>query len=131
MIDNIIELVVGDPDKDGHNISEVTCIKSNLSKLDVINAYESGSELLGFNFTQKYCIDYDDRSVPTEILDKLISKGFDIDSIDGPYDDVYHVYGEDFTKIYLFICQIGNPDFRYEIVQGQKIDIGGYGCPYA
>lgn len=42
-------------------------------------------------------------------------------------DDV-HLWGESYLSIYLFVCALGNKDFRYELTdKAAELDIGGYG----
>lgn len=121
---HIVQLTVGDWSDDGHGKVDNTLVKSNLNKDDVLKAYKDGCKVCGFDIT-KYCEDYEDNSVPMELIRKVPPKI--LDSLYEETDEEYGATSEDFAQIYLWICKQGNPNFVYKVFVPKEIHIGGYG----
>jgi len=127
----IVDLIVGDWSSDGHGRTEKISIKSNLNKSQIQDAYKKGVEISGVNLEQ-VCCEYEGTKVPREIYEKLTTAGMYNDDvfeneIDEDGDGDLYINAQDFAFIYLFLVELGNPTFRYKIIQPEKINIGGYG----
>lgn len=133
-----LNLTVGDWSKDGHSITENFHIQSNLSAGDFQNALRKGYDIIferdpAKNGNQFHlCEEYEDSFLKKEDLDR-ISKHFDVMKLlydEEPYvnenGDV-SIYSDDYVLISLEIAKVGNPYFRYKVVELPNIPIGGYG----
>ena len=132
-MDNLIRLVVGDWSGDGHNITDTSFMKSNLTYIEISSAYRKGSEILGFNLKEDCCHEYEDSLLLGEHIFALRANGIDI-KFDGRHEDPMEdeeegvrLMSEEFVEIYLEICKLGNPDFKYEIFRINDVNVGGYG----
>lgn len=130
MLNYFINLKIGDYSFDGHCQTGVISIMSSLSKEQIVEAYNEGCKILGFDFITDYCSEYEDNKFPENKLNVLKSFGFE-----GLYEEKfedeedYRIYNDDFYNIYLFFVRIGNKNFQCEIINDLKctINIGGYG----
>lgn len=143
----IINLIMGDPSGDGHGNIQYISIKSNLNKNAIQTAYEKGTKLLGFDFVDKVCADYEDNFLHKEEMNKLVKHGFNVDDLGSItsyekkealnfikndemfYSNHLRLWTDSFSNIYLFIAKLGNKNFKYKILDenDSSIDIGGYG----
>lgn len=129
---NIISLVVGDMGGDGHEKIKKRYYRTNLPKQEVKDAYNKGVELLGIDIT-KYCQEYEDNSVPKEIIDKLLEKGFESEDLDladidiDSEEDRHHIYYTVYLDIWEFIAKAGASNLILEKIPDNDINIGGYG----
>ena len=130
-MNSLINLVVGDWSHDGHGITDTTLIRSNRNYDDLIKAYKAGCEIVGFEL-DNICRSYDDGELPVDNAEMLRDAGFDLNTLEGyeGVDEAIYITSEDFTIIYLAICQMGDPKFLYEYVTAYPIHIGGYGLFY-
>lgn len=126
----IIELEVGDWSNDGHNQSNVISIRSNLSPQQVSESYSTGCLKVGFNFIEDYCVEYEDQQIPKKVLESIPNFDCEVQQVDSYDDDNYSMYHDSWVNVYLLICKLGNPDFEYELIKGERIPIGGYGLYY-
>ncbi len=130
---HMINLVVGDWSHDGHSMTEQATIKCNLEKKDLEKAYEKGSKKVGFDLTEEVCADYEDMSMPAEIVEKLKAAGIDALEYaekDEDEEDLSFAYNwEAFVELWLRIARLGNPELKYEMSSSESpnINIGGYG----
>lgn len=125
---NTINLVLGDWSHDGHGKSETVTIETNLTVKQIANAYKKGSKKIGFDLTEEVASEYEDSSLPIDVVDSLNDAGFDVEKEVGMYNDELDSLDTDnFVKIYLFIVGVGAPSFKYKIVHNVDINIGGYG----
>lgn len=129
---HMINLVVGDWSHDGHNMTEQSTIKCNLTKKDLEKAYKKGCKKVGFDLTEEVCADYEDMSVSDDVIEKL--RAADIkpeDFIENDDDDgwSFSYNWEAFTELWLRIAKLGNPDLEFEMCSNDSpnINIGGYG----
>lgn len=133
-MNNIITLVVGDPSGDGHRETDTFTIKTNLSKQELTKAYEKGSKLLGFDFKEHICCEYEDSILPEEELNILLGKDLILKDIVDDYflqkyknSGILNLDSDSYTNIFLFIVKLGNSEFEYTYEKLPTIDIGGYG----
>jgi hypothetical protein len=127
-----IELVLGDWSRDGHNQTESFMILSSLDCGSLERAYKKGSKLVGFNLSEQVCHGYEDNEIDNDHLDKLISLGFNASILEQyeycKYTNVpIQLSTNDFYMIYMFIARLGNPELKYESLDSESINIGGYG----
>ncbi len=127
---HIINLVIGDWSKDGHNQTETVTISSNLSKKDVEKAFLNGLKKLGFEPGERHhrCYlpiaeDYEDNSLDESVATVLEANGLNVSEL----TEDSGLWTDGYLKIWFFVTKLGNPDFEYEIVDGADINIGGYG----
>lgn len=124
-----ITLVVGDWSGDGHEKTEKISVVCSHSSKELEEAYNKGTEKLGFNFTQTVAVEYEDNKLYAKEIKLLRANGIDMEFEDGE-DENGNVclMVDDFWNLYLAICKLGNPKIEYkEGKQKQKINIGGYG----
>ena len=121
---HIIDLVVGDWSGDGHCQTATISIRSNLSKQELLYAYEKGQKISGIG---EICEEYEDTAVSKEVLETLFSLGVPDDLFVIEEDDVAYISTDEYVFIYLFIAGLGTPHFKYEFVENDRINIGGYG----
>lgn len=123
-MDNIITLTCGDWSNDGHGRTSSGTIRANLCQNDIVKAYKKGAKIIGVDISSDLCKDYQDNAFPEKAKQKYASQGMDFSEYDG---EGGYLYPELFTKLYLFTVQVGNPEFKYEVVGDSEITIGGYG----
>lgn len=125
----IVNLIIGDSSNDGHGNSIIVTIESNLSITDLKSAFQKGSEYIGIDLYAVDC-DYQDPFISFEDQEVLEKAGFKFPEII-EYDPDYGngINTNVYTEIWLFIVKVGNPNFKYKIVNSDLsiIDIGGYG----
>ena len=144
-LDHKIRLCVGDWSHDGHNQVENIYINANVFIEDLESAYKLGAEKIGVDITRDLCNEYDDNKIEFSVLEKFALHGFkpSMINIDVEPDDIYcggeNVDGDgfdplridstEFTQLWLFTAQVGNPLIGYEIItdDAPEINIGGYG----
>lgn len=157
---HIIELVVGDFSGDGHGQTDTTVIRSNLSPKEIRTAYQLGVNKSGvelFFIARDYedgCLYSVDaqklvaaglnpdnyvEEMPGKILHKYgcnAKRGYECyctNYVEVPWDDPdasASMSGESFTRLYIDLIKLGNPDFEYEVAikdYTNRIHIGGYG----
>lgn len=117
----ILNLVIGDWGGDGHNIRENYNIDSNLSVEDFWTAYKKGTQILGFDFIQEIAVEYDDNSISEEYQEILKEK------LPTKIKICESIYSKDYITVVLDIVKLGNSIFKYKIIDGQEVNIGGYG----
>ncbi len=128
----MINLVMGDWSADGHSQTETVTIKSNLDKKGVEDAYKSGVKKTKVDLSKDVARDYEDNIISKKIVNKLCKFGFKIEDCSNDFradEDGYGLWTDGYALAWLFIAQIGNPDFKYEVTNDDSpnINIGGYG----
>jgi hypothetical protein len=134
----LIELVVGDWSKDGHNQMDkyVVQVLGVDSAEELESAYNIGCKKVGLGTLQQYCRGYEENDFPVEfirIIDKLaVGFGF-VDAIEF-YESASVIEGEltsldpdSYVLCYLVLARFGNPDIRFDIQRGSFLHIGGHG----
>lgn len=138
---NKIGFCIGDWSGDGHEKTETFYIESKFTEKDFREASSKGKKIvrLGSNV----CSDYEDRTFPGNVLKTIIDHGLiteksldcvveakDMDP-DWKLGDDVEVWGEEFFKLHLAVCKIGNPDLEWKVISDDPvINIGGYGLFY-
>jgi hypothetical protein len=127
-----IRLVVGDWSTDGHSMAKEVSVLSNRRDRDLSKAYAKGVRVVGVDLTKDVCREYEDSSLPAEVLVKLTAAGYQIPGVEHPEtaicEDTEYLTPEEFAELWLFIARKGDPELRVEVVEGEpSINIGGYG----
>lgn len=142
-----INIFVGDHGGDGHDKQRHLTFESNLSKTQMNEAFDKGSQILGFDFTNEVAIEYEDSEIPIEMWNKIKTAGYTCHLDDeesyikliakpknerAPWERSNpkgpSVNMNEFIDIVLFICKLGNPNFEYEeSIDDDDWHIGGYG----
>lgn len=127
-MNNIIRLILGDPCGDGHGRSATYVIKSNLTKEEIIKAYDGGVNKIGVDVINNVCSEYEESHVEECVIDKLIKFGYQ-SNLDTNNDGEFYVNKDDFVDMFLFIVKVGNHEFQFNMEKDdtKTIDIGGYG----
>ncbi len=129
-MNHTINIMTGDWSDDGHGQTDTTIIKTNFEKDQIDEAYKQGVLIVGVDLKRNIACEYEDDLINKEDIAKLKLHGIEIDF--EAYDDVgMRMDTDDFTEIFLKVCQLGNPQFRYEIVFVPQVHIGGYGLFYS
>lgn len=74
-MENIVTLVMGDPSNDGHGQVGRFTYKSNYTSKQIQEAYKKSCELLGFDFINECCEEYEDGLVPERFVNVFVEKG--------------------------------------------------------
>ena len=108
-----VELEIGDWSGDGHSQVRHRHIISNLTREEILNSYNKGVKVLGFDLME-YCCDYEDSTIPLNFFSALVAHGMDISGFDIELDEeeVVFVDYESYSYIYLFIVKLGDPKFE-------------------
>lgn len=151
-----IRLCVGDWSNDGHGIAKDVIISSSLDKNQIEDAYENGTGILGFDFSNTVCVEYEDMELPYRefcilkgnglydflrlfnseetcslLLEQLLTQEPCADE-DLPWTmmpNSYTVNIEDYYSIFwLFVAWLGNKNLSFKFQERvDTINIGGYG----
>lgn len=127
-MDNIITLTCGDWSADGHGRTSSDTIRTNLTQKEIVKAYEKGAKIIGVDLSEDLCTDYEDNAFPGKARQAYADHGMGFSEYGG---DSTCLDSYLFTKLYLFTAQVGNPEFKYEVVDSDEITIGGYGLFYS
>jgi hypothetical protein len=68
---HIINIVMGAPSNDGHGRTDFITIETNFSKEAIVKAYTQGTEILGVDFINSVCAEYEDCQIQFSLLEKL------------------------------------------------------------
>lgn len=133
----IYELSMGDWSCDGHCIQKTRNVCTSLSLEEIQSAYAAATEKVAFNYVEEVAIDYEDSSLTADKLKILRDNGIATWEFE---DETYLEEGETLeavgldadshSEIYLQLLKLGNPNFKYERIQGKTLRIGGYGLFY-
>jgi hypothetical protein len=128
-MNTLIRINYGDCSGDGHRIAGSSLIRSNKTIANLNEAYQKGSNIIGFDFKDTVAIDYEDNDLPYKEAKILQDFDFDLTVLDDYNEDLDDItlMREEYVDLYLKICQLGDPDFLYEYTRMSEIDIGGYG----
>lgn len=129
----LTRLVLGDWSNDGHGRVSSSIVYSNYNYIDIQKAFKKGEEKLGIKL-KDFCSEYEDNTIPIDVVRKFIENGFPEDILETEPDPkefpLYPCSESDFANFYVFICRFGDPDLEIEIVEVNDINIGGYGLFY-
>ena len=110
---------------DGHDKHRDWTVSTNFSKPEIEEAYLAAAEKIGFDPTSNF-EDWGANRLPSDQAEKLIANGFVPEDRDE--DGTVYFYPEALLDLFLFMVKLGNPEFKYEVVEnGNVIHIGGYG----
>lgn len=133
---NIVELLMGDWSGDGHSQAKSLHFRTNLTAEEIEVAFKTGANKVGLNIT-KCCEEYEDSYLTKEQFETLKEAGWDPENCWSynyakehgllDLDDAFKLSTDEFADIYIFTTYQGNPDFEYEKLNSEQIDIGGYG----
>lgn len=130
----IINLVMGDTSRDGHEKTESVFILTAASVQEIRDAYEVGVCICGVDVVNKVAEAYEDSTMSEEDIQSLEAHGFKRDRLFGYKDLLYQSGGKNFISgtdayacIFLFLVNLGDPNIEFLIVDIPEIDIGGYG----
>lgn len=126
-MDKKVKLIVGDYSGDGHEKTYTRVIESNLTSDQMIEAYKAACVIIGMDFCQDVCSEYEEMEPDEEEIATLAQVGISLD-----VDEFGWLSPEGFLDAYLQIVKLGNPNFIYGLVPEPKhfIPIGGYGLFY-
>ena len=128
----IIKLVIGDPSGDGHDKTADRLYTVNATAVEVVEAYCKGVDTIGVDITE-YCEEYEDSTVPQEVIEKLMSYGLELEGTlisrlkDCTEPETICLYDQEYFDAYIITALIGNPTLTFESVALEEVEIGGYG----
>lgn len=139
---NIIEIILGDTSGDGHCMTDKFVIESGFSVKEIEDAYQNAVKILGFDFINVCCEEYEDDTLDVESqkallkipeIRQMIQEDWGIEDLEAvDKDGNYKVFSDfstsSYTDIFLSLVKCGNPQFSYTKENSPKtIKIGGYG----
>lgn len=114
----LVKLVVGDWSNDGHGNTRDIVYEVNTTARQMDQAHEQGAKAIGVAW-EKVCEDYQDHTVPDDVMAKLKKHGIELpDECIGP---------DEFAWVWLEIAKIGDPSLDCQEVYLSNHNIGGYG----
>ncbi len=133
----IIEFVIGDWSRDGHEKTVEYYIETSFSAEEIENIYAEAVDSLEFDLLD-FCNDYAENEISKEILDPVLLKiNFDrkeiideddLDSTDFEEDPYYYLWHDSYFEIYLAMIKYARPDIDLKRVEAKgQIQLGGYG----
>jgi len=123
---HIISLEVGDGSGDGHSMTQVVVIESNLSHKNLQEAYEKGSKIIGFDLKKKVACEYEDRVISEEYLEILASHNIQVKWQDEYDEKERELWSNTWVYLWLDIAKLGNPSLEYKEMT-DTLTVGGYG----
>ena len=134
----IFALVVGDWSGDGHEKTIKVLVKTNFTEDEIEKAYKKAVRIVGVDLTKDVCRNYDERRIPYDKFKELIKFDEIFELYEGISKEITekdfksdtwisYVEPSHFADLYLAFCKIGNPDFRYKVINANNINVGGYG----
>lgn len=138
-------LTVGDWSRDGHNQFDTFTVVANVSLKEFQTAYKSGTKKLGVDIIESLCCDYEDMSVPEDVVQKFIAAGLNPDDlfiikdvdvdVDVDEDDEKEYSlenSENWVDIIFAVVKLGNSTIECEVPNNNKNwNVGGYGLFYS
>jgi hypothetical protein len=130
-LSHIINLIIGDNSRDGHEKTETITISCNLTKAQLEKAYTAGAKKLGFDLSVDVARKYKDSSISEDFVKKLRAVGIDptefLEQDDGGWSFGYP--STSFIELWLRIATLGDPSlvFEYMVKTRSDIFVGGYG----
>lgn len=124
---NQIQLILGDWSHDGHGKTETFIITSNLTRREILEAYDEGCDSLNCDLSSEISSEYEDHLLPASQVKKFLEKGFHFDELDFEKSGSIYLDTELYTELFLFTVKLGNPDFSHDYIELESINIGGYG----
>lgn len=127
-----VNLVIGDASL---GKTEVITVKSNFDQFVMADAYAKGAMIIGVDVTKDVAKKFGDSSISKSDLDKFKEHNLDLSFFGYGSDDLQadeetgslFLHTELFAALYLFTVKVGDPDFKFEQMKHDEINIGGYG----
>lgn len=123
----LLELVIGDWSDDGYGKTDKVLYRTNSNKKCIMEAYDVGTEKLGFNLVEDTCRDYEDNDLTKEQYEALKALGFSAEEegyLKEDYDKV-SINCYEFADAYVRIVKLGNPAIEIEIEPTNTINLYG------
>lgn len=136
-----ITLQLGDWSHDGHNVTEVYSIESNLSPEDLQKAYRRGVARIGIDI-EDLCDTYQEGFIEEDDYRTLRANGLKDSDLVVPEEDYNNTSApislsvvdgclamdtKMFARLYLWCCRLGDEGFQWTFTEEPIFRIGGYG----
>lgn len=126
---------VGDRYDDGHGKHEFINVSTNYNSKEICEAYKKSSEVIGHCVFEDICTDYEDNTVKSEVVMKLLECGVNIDPFEKSLNDEDHTIlwmdAEGLVKLVMEMAKVHLPYLKYKIVTDEVeemfINSIGYG----
>ena len=121
-----IELLLGDPEDDGHGGVEGVLLDVNVSKKQLVDAYKKGAEKLGYDFEVKAASEYGKRRLDKYVFDELKDLGW---TVPRGFALTRQLDVETYVDIWLFLAKLGCPKLVVKkpvAREPEELYIGGY-----
>lgn len=123
-------LNVGDWSQDGHNMYEKVLLTSEFPKEDVMQAYIAGCKKVGVSLhddmkgTTVILCDYEDFTIPSDVIQKLVEHGFNESELENEPDDEGNAYVgcDDVVALFKFFVRVGNPKILLATVEAPEVE---------
>jgi hypothetical protein len=128
----LIDVVIGDYHGKVHGDYSISSILSNLTQIEIIAAYQIGSEKIGFDLIRDVATKEGERFIKKDIVKKLVDSGYtSYKSFKlNPNEDFYldPLLKEDiWFDIWSYIVELGNPSFTFTFSEPNPLELGGIG----
>jgi len=129
---NQINVVIGDWSDDGHGKTAIFIINSNLPLKQIETAYRKGSKKVGFKLHEQV-EDCEQSELDLDLFNKLKDFGLNLKKVGIDKSDIdeednrVQLWSSSYFKLYMFICQVGDPNLEYKLEHNSQLRIGGYG----
>jgi len=123
----LIEFPIGDWSKDGHSKCDNYLIKSEKPVQDVREAHFRAPDALGFEIGT-ICGEYDERSLETEVVDKLREIGYDFESFGKEIDEDGNpdwLSSDQVVDIWTYLLNHIDPSLNLERLVGATVNFYG------
>lgn len=129
----------GDAYGDGHRHHDSATYEVNVEKsTELWDAYNKGTNLIGFNLVDDVCAEYEEntldeekaflfkKALPNSSLTDFLDNGTSWDPMPNQNGSV-SIEADTYLALFFEICKLGKPDLVYSCAISDSIDIGGYG----
>ena len=127
-----IDVVIGDYHGKVHGDYSISSIVSNLTQDQIVEAYQIGSEKIGFDLIRDAATKEGERFIKKDIVKKLVDSGYTrYENFKlNPNEDFYldPLSREDiWFDIWSYIVKLGNPSFTFTFSEPNPLELGGIG----
>lgn len=127
-----VDVVIGDYRGKVHGEYSTSSIVSNLTQDQIIEAYQIGSEKIGFDLIRDVATKEGEQFIKKDVVRKLVDSGYT--SYENfklnPNEDFYldPLSREDiWFDIWSYIVELGNPSFIFTFSEPSPLELGGIG----
>ncbi|WPS85274.1 hypothetical protein SMD22_01215 (plasmid) [Brevibacillus halotolerans] len=115
---------IGDWSQDGHSQCDYYLIQSNKSVEEVREIHFSVPDKTGVNI-EEICSDYEESSVDSETMEKIIELGFYRNLKQDSYEEgkETNFSSEDMCKLWIFLLMKADPTLQLEISKDYKMEM--------